>query len=101
MPSETEARQITYIETSSSAELLVELDSNGEVVRVQLEPEVNATWSSETLSERLLHLHRLALMRARHAQRLRMNELGADMAPSDIYPGEADIAAYRAQYLDF
>ena len=89
MPSETETRQITYIETSRSAELLVELDSNGEVVRVQLEPEVNATWSSETLSERLLHLHRLALMRARHAQRLRMNELGADMAPSDVYPGEA------------
>lgn len=101
MPTETGTQQRTYIETSRSGALLVELDSSGAVVRVQLEPEVNATWSADTLAERLLHLHRLALMRARFAQRQRMNELGADMPPSDVYPGEADIAAYRAEHLDF
>jgi DNA-binding protein YbaB len=101
MHSEAETRERTYIETSRSGALLVELDSSGGVVRVQLEPEVNATWTADTLAERLLHLHRLALMRARHAQRQRMNEMGADMPPDDTYPGESDIHAYRARYLDF
>jgi DNA-binding protein YbaB len=101
MQSEAETQERTYIETSRSGGLLVELDSSGGVVRVQLEPEINATWSADTLAERLLHLHRLALMRARYAQRQRMNEMGADMPPDDTYPGESDISAYRARYLDF
>lgn len=100
MPTETGTQQRTYIEPARSGALLVELDSSGAVVRVQLEPDVT-TWSADTLAERLLHLHRLALMRARFAQRQRMNELGADMPPSDVYPGEADIAAYRAEHVDF
>lgn len=77
MQSEAETQERTYVETSRTGALLVELDGTGGVVRVQLEPEVNATWSADTLSERLMHLHRLALMRARFAQRQRMNELGA------------------------
>jgi DNA-binding protein YbaB len=101
MHSEVETAERTYVETSRSGLLLVELDGTGGVVRVQLEPEVNATWSAKTLSERLMHLHRLALMRARFAQRQRMNQLGADMPPDDIYPSESEIAAYRARYLDF
>jgi DNA-binding protein YbaB len=101
MQSEAETAERTYVETSRSGLLVVELDGTGGVVRVQLEPEVNATWSAETLSERLMHLHRLALMRARLAQRQRMNELGADMPPDDTYPSEAEIAAYRAKYVDF
>lgn len=101
MQSEAETRERTYVETSRTGALLVELDASGGVVRVQLEPEVNAAWSADTLSERFLHLHRVALMRARFAQRQRMNELGADMPPDDTYPGESDIHAYRAQYLDF
>ena len=101
MQPEAEALELTYIETSRSGALLIELDSSGAVVRVQLEPEVNATWSADTLAERLLHLHRLALMRARFAQRQRMNEMGADMPPDDTYPGEPDIQAYRARHVDF
>ena len=101
MQSEADTAERTYVETSRTGLLLVELDGTGGVVRVQLEPEVNATWSAETLSARLMHLHRLALMRARFAQRERMNELGADMPPDDTYPSEAEIAAYRAKYLDF
>lgn len=101
MQSQAETQERTYIETSRTGALLVELDATGGVVRVQLEPEVNAAWSADTLSERLMHLHRLALMRARFAQRQRMNELGADMAPDDTYPGEPEIHAYRARYLDF
>ena len=101
MQSEAETEERTYVETSRTGALLVELDASGGVVRVQLEPEVNAAWSADTLTERLLHLHRAALMRARFAQRQRMNQLGADMPPHDAYPGESDIQAYRAQYLDF
>ena len=101
MQSEAETQERTYIETSRTGALLVELDAGGGVVRVQLEPEVNAAWSADTLSERLMHLHRLALMRARLAQRQRMNELGADMPPDDTYPSESEIQAYRARYLDF
>ena len=101
MQSEADTDERTYVETSRTGLLLVELDGTGGVVRVQLEPEVNATWSAESLSERLMHLHRLALMRACFAQRERMNELGADMPPDDTYLSEAEIAAYRAKYLDF
>lgn len=58
MTSETDTEHDTYLETSRGGALLVELDSTGAVVRVQIEPEVNASWSAETLSERLLVRHR-------------------------------------------
>jgi DNA-binding protein YbaB len=101
MTSETGTEQDTYLETSRGGALMVELDATGAVVRVQIEPEVNASWSADTLSERLLFLHHLALMRVRCAQRQRMNELGADMAPSDVYPSEDEIAGYRARNINF
>lgn len=101
MTSETDTQQDTYLETSRGGALMVELDATGAVVRVQIEPEVNVAWSAETLSERLLFLHHLALMRVRCAQRQRMNALGADMPPSEVYPSEDDIADYRARNINF
>ena len=31
----------------------------------------------------------------------RMNERGADMPPDEIYPSEAEVAAYRARHITF
>ena len=33
--------------------------------------------------------------------RARMNERGADMPPDEIYPSEAEVAAYRARHITF
>jgi hypothetical protein len=98
MPTETEVR--TYVEQSRDGVLTVSLDSRG-TVAVQLEPEVNQTWSAELLSERVFHLYTLAQMRARCDERLRMNERGMDMPPSEVFPGEGDIARYRTRFIDF
>jgi hypothetical protein len=98
MPTEIEVR--TYVEQSRDGVLTVSLDSRG-TVAVQLEPEVNQTWSAQMLSERVFHLYTLAQMRARCDERLRMNERGMDMPPSEVFPGEADIARYRARFIDF
>jgi DNA-binding protein YbaB len=101
MQSETGIENCTYIETSRGGALMVELDSTGGVVRVQIEPEVNASWTADTLGERLVHLHTLALMRVRCDERKRMNERGADMPAGGVYPSEAEITAYRSRYIDF
>jgi len=98
MPTETEVR--TYVEQSRDGVLTVSLDSR-DTVAVQLEPEVNQTWSAEMLSERVFHLYTLAQMRARCDMRRRMNERGMNMPPSELYPGEGDIARYRARFVDF
>lgn len=98
MPTETEVR--TYVEQSRDGVLTVSLDSRG-TVAVQLEPEVNQTWSAEMLSARVFHLYTLAQMRARCDERLRMNERGMDMPPSEVFPAEGDIARYRARFVDF
>jgi hypothetical protein len=98
---ETETDNRTYVESSRDGAVMLELDKDGHALRVQLEPEVNATWSADTLAERLLRLHTLALMRARCDQLARMNERGANMPPDDVYPSEAEVAAYRANYIDF
>lgn len=101
MQSDTGVEHRTYIETARSGALMVELDSTGAVVRVQIEPEVNAAWTAETLGERLVHLHTAALMRARCDERQRMNERGADLPPNAVYPSDADVAAYRSRNIDF
>ncbi|WP_273735413.1 hypothetical protein [Mycolicibacterium septicum] len=101
MHSETGVENRTYIETSRSGALMVELDATGAVVRVQIEPEVNASWTAEVLGERLVHLHTAALMRARCDERQRMNDRGADLPPGAVYPSEADVAAYRSCHIDF
>jgi hypothetical protein len=98
---ETETEDRTYVESSRDGAVMLELDKDGHVMRVQLEPEVNATWTADTLGERLLRLHTLALMRARCDQLARMNERGANMPPDDVYPSDAEVAAYRTRYVDF
>lgn len=98
---ETETEDRTYVESSRDGALMLEVDNNGNVLRVQLEPEVNATWTAEMLSERLLRLYTLALMRARCDQLARMNERGANMPPDEVYPSEAEVAAYRNRCIDF
>ena len=99
MEIETEGR--TYVEASRDGAVMLELDKDGNVLRVQLEHEVNVTWTAAMLSERLLRLHTLALMRARCDQLARMNERGANMPPNDVYPSEAEVASYRDRHIDF
>ena len=99
MEIETEDR--TYVESSRDGAVMLELDKDGNALRVQLEPAVNATWTADILADRLLRLHTLALMRARSDQLARMNERGANMPPDDVYPSKSEITAYRAQYVDF
>jgi hypothetical protein len=53
------------------------------------------------LSERVLRLYTLAPMRARCDELARMNERGADMPPGEVYPSEAEVAEYRARYINF
>ncbi|MBB3606367.1 DNA-binding protein YbaB [Mycolicibacterium sp. BK556] len=99
MTAEIEDR--TYVEASRDGAVMVELDRHGYALRVQLEPQVNADWTAELLGERLVRLYTAALMRARCDERAQMNERGADMAPTPIYPDADEVAAYRARYLDF
>jgi hypothetical protein len=98
---EIETEDRTYVESSRDGAVMLELDTDGNALRVQLEPEVNATWTADILGERLLRLHTLALMRARCDQLARMNERGANMPPDDVYPSEAVVAAYRERFIDF
>ena len=53
---------------------MVELDWQGQGLRVQLEPEVTRSWTADVLADRIMRLHRLALMRARAEQRMRIIE---------------------------
>jgi hypothetical protein len=99
MATETEDR--TYVESSADGALMLELDRHGNLLRCQLEPEVNAGWSAEMLGERIVRLYTLALMRARCDELARINERGADMPPGQVYPSEAQVAEYRARYIDF
>lgn len=101
MQFETQPEDRTYLEASRDGAVMLELDRRGNVLRVQLEPAVSATWTAELLSERIVRLHTLALMRARCDERIRMNERGADMPPGEVYPSEADIADYRARHITF
>lgn len=90
----------TYLESSADGAVMVELDGVGRLVRCQLEPEVNASWSADVLADRIVRLYRLALMRARCAERLRINEQGAAMAPTTAYPTQTEVDEYRRS-LDF
>ena len=53
------------------------------------------------LAERLFHLYTLAVMRARCDHLRRMNEAGADLPPSDAWPSQELVAAYRARWVTF
>lgn len=101
MQPETTTAEQTYVESSRDGALMVELNRLGSVVRVQIEPEVNATWTADVLSERVKHLYTLALMRARLDSLAEMNERGADLAPGGAYPMASEITEYRNRYIDF
>lgn len=101
MQFETETERRTYLEASCDGALMLELDDQGFALRVQLEPQVNATWTAEMLGERVVILYTLALMRSRCDQLARMNERGADIPPGELYPTEAEIEQYRARVMNF
>lgn len=96
----TETGVQTWVEHSRDGLVTVSLDSR-DTVAVQLEPEVCRDWTAGMLSARVFHLYTLAQMRARCEARRQMNELGLDMAPNELFPGPAEIAAYRARHIDF
>ena len=91
----------TFIEASRDGALTVELDSDGNLIRCELAPEVNATWTADRLGGRIVALYGAALMRVRLDQLRRINEAGADVTPGGIYPTPEEIAAYRAEFIDF
>ena len=98
---QTQTESPTYVESSRDGAVMVEIDSDGLVQRVQIEPEVNAEWTADVLAERLFHLYTLAVMRARCDHLRRMNEAGADLPPSDAWPSQEQVAAYRARWVTF
>lgn len=101
MESAATAAASTYVETSLDGVLLVEVDRAGFVRRIQIEPEVNATWTADQLAERLFHLYTVALMRCRSDVLSEINAAGADRPPDANYPSRDEVAAYRAQWIRF
>ena len=101
MESAATAAASTYVETSLDGVLLVEVDRAGFVRRIQIEPEVNATWTADELGERLFHLYTLALMRCRSDVLSEINAAGADRPPDANYPSRDEVAAYRARWIRF
>jgi DNA-binding protein YbaB len=85
----------TYLESSANGALMVELDAQGEVLRVQIEPDVMASWSATVLADRITRLHRLALMRSRAARLVVMNEQRAKLAPTRAWPSRAEVDEFR------
>lgn len=85
----------TFIEASANGALMVELDAHGEVLRLQIEPEVMTSWSATVLADRITRLHRLALMRARAARLVAMNEQRAKLAPTRAWPSQAEVDEFR------
>ena len=91
----------TVVEWSRDGALMIEVDWLGGNVRVQLEPEVMRSWTADVLADRIVRLHRLALMRARAEQRMRIiNESGAPLPVTSCWPSLADVDDYR-RTLDF
>ena len=79
---------------------MIEVDWSGERVRVQLEPEATRSWTADVLADRIMRLHRLALMRARVEQRARLNERGFAIETTAGFPSQADVDEYR-QTINF
>ena len=68
---------------------------------VQLEPEVTRSWTADLLAARIMRLHRLALMRARAEQRMRIiDETGAALPTTPGWPSLTDVDEYR-RTIDF
>jgi DNA-binding protein YbaB len=94
------APRTTFVASSVDGVLVIELDGSGDVLRIQIEPEVNASWTADILADRLVRLYRLALMRVRYAQRVAMNKRGADLAPALGWPTVDEVEDYR-RTIDF
>ena len=91
----------TVVEWSADGALMVELDWQGQGLRVQLEPEVTRSWTADLLADRIMRLHRLALMRARAEQRMRIiDETGAALPTTPGWPSLTDVDEYR-RTIDF
>ncbi|MCV7328219.1 hypothetical protein U8D42_28930 (plasmid) [Mycobacterium europaeum] len=91
----------TVAEWSADGALMVELDWQGQGLRVQLEPEVMRSWTADMLADRIVRLHRLALMRARAEQRMRIIEdSGAALPTTPGWPSLTDVEEYR-RTIDF
>ncbi|MEE6140647.1 hypothetical protein SKC41_30600 [Mycobacterium sp. 050128] len=83
-------------EWSADGALMVELDWDQHSVRVQLEPEVTRSWTADILADRIMRLHRLALMRARAEQRMRLIEqTGLAWPTTPGWPSLTDVDEYR------
>jgi hypothetical protein len=80
---------------------MVEVDWQGLAVRVQIEPEVTRSWTADILADRIMRLHRLALMRARAEYRVRLiEEQGIPWPRTPGWPGVTDVDEYR-RTIDF
>ena len=91
----------TVVEWSADGASMVELDWQGQGLRVQLEPEVTRSWTADLLVDRIMRLHRLALMRARAEQRMRIiDETGAVLPTTPGWPSLSDVDEYR-RTIDF
>lgn len=92
--------EATVIECSRDGALLVEVGYSGEQVRVQLEPDA-MTLPMDVLADRIVRLHKLALMRARADRRL-TEEFGAlGLPPSPGWPSHAEVEEFRRSQIDF
>jgi DNA-binding protein YbaB len=95
-----EAAARTVVEWSGDGALMIEVDWSGEAVRVQLEPQATRSLTADVLADRIVRLHRLALMRARAEQRQRLNDCGVAIGPTAGFPSHADVEEYR-RTIDF
>ena len=91
----------TVVEWSGDGALMIETDWSGLGVRVQLEPDAIRSWTADVLADRIMRLHRLALMRARAEERMRIiNESGAPLPTTPGWPSLSDVEEYR-RTIDF
>lgn len=91
----------TVAEWSADGALMVELDWQGLAVRVQIEPQVTRSWTADVLADRVMRLHRLALMRARAEERMRLIEEQGTLWPTTSgWPSLTEVDEYR-RTIDF
>jgi hypothetical protein len=91
----------TVVEWSADGALMVEVDWDQQSLRIQVEPEVTRSWTADLLADRIMRLHRLALMRARAEQRMRwIDESGIAWPTTPGWPSVTDVDEYR-QTIDF
>lgn len=95
-------QEVAVVEWSRDGAVMVKISMgwSSEDVQVQLEPLVTA-WPADVLADRIMRLHRLALMRARAEARLRLIEkTGLALAVTSGSPTMAEVDEYR-RTIDF